>query len=148
MAISQQISQTCDCPYLESFIYGHRYFCNGNTAMKTVIYQARFLVIDGTTVEDIWDTIQNWVLTKLFIIIDGQRYQLDTSCSVVIQEVGDTSCNAIELASSADSQVNLLYYYAGGGGGVLLLVLVTVGVIITMCVIKWKMSRKNRYSVM
>ena len=116
--------------------------------MKTVIYQARFLVVDGTTAEDIQNTLQNWVLMKPFITVDRQQYQLDTSCSVVILEVGDTSCNATELASSVDSQVNLLhYYYAGGGGGALLLLLVIVGVIVTVCALKWKTSRKKRYSV-
>lgn len=76
-------------------------------------------------------------------MIDGQQYQLDSSCSVVIEEVGDTSCDAIQPVSSADSQV---YYYAGGGGGALLLLLIAIGMITTVCVIK-QMSKKSRYSV-
>lgn len=133
---------------MESFIHSHGFFCNDNSAIQTIIYQARFVVVGGTTSQAIQSTIQNWVLTKSFITVDGQQYQLDTSCSIVIQEIGETSCDAIQPTSSADSQVKFpYYYYYYVGGGALLLLLVTIGIIISVCVIKQKMSRKSRYSI-
>ena len=75
-------------------------------------------------------------------MIDGQQYQLDSSCSVVIEEVGDISCDAVQPVSTTVT-ANLLY----GGGVALLLLLMITGTVITVCVIKWKMSRKSTCNV-
>ena len=92
--ISQQVAQLCQCQYSDSFIVDGRLFC---TTKNNVIYQAKLLSTDGKTALEIRNITQLWVLTKPIITIEEKFYQLDPFCSVVVKELGVTSC---ETASS------------------------------------------------
>ena len=79
---------------------------------------------------------------KPFMTVAGKSYQLDPYCSVVITDVGDTSCDAISPAqldsnSNAGSSNNEFIY-----GGILLLmvVIVAVGIILTFFIL-WRRSK-------
>ena len=130
----------CNCRYSEDFIDGGQFFCP--SVMKQVIFQAVFLKTSEKTAEEIRNTTQTWVLTKPFMTVAGKSYQLDPYCSVVIRDVGDTSCDAISspLLTWLGSNV----YIYGVGGGILLLVIVTVVII---CTIMCRRSKKAKYDI-
>ena len=94
---------------------------------------------------------EEWVQTEPFIVVGDKSYQLDPNCSVVIKEIGDTSCNANlpDQLSSGDklSVVTLGYYIGGGGGGVLLLVILGIVIGVTCCLVKRYKSKKASFHV-
>ena len=90
--------------------------------------------------------------TEPFIVVDGISYELDSNCSVVIQEIGDTSCNANmsnQLSSGDKLSVLMLGYYigGGGGGGVLLLVILGIVIGVTCCLVKRHKPKKANFNV-
>ena len=91
----------CNCEYSENFIDSGQFFCG--SSKKEIIYQAQLLTTDGKTAEEIRNVTQKWVLTKPFITISGQRHQLDPYCSVVIERIGDISCDPTVPTSSVKS---------------------------------------------
>ena len=99
--ISEQIDQMCNCEYSENFIDNGQFFCG--SSKKEIIYQAQLLTTEGKTAEEIRNITQKWVLTKPFITINGLRHQLDPYCSVVIERIGDLSCDPTVLMSSVKS---------------------------------------------
>ena len=114
---------------------------------KQVIFQAILLPSDGKTAEELRNATERWVLMKPIMIISGASYQLDTDCSVVITEVGDTSCNTLSpAASTAGSKINhdnniIIMAYSIGGGILLLLAIAMVVVILTVCVLLRRKSK-------
>ena len=89
--------------------------------------------------------------TEPFIVVGGKFYLIDPNCSVVIEEIGDTSCNANmpDQLSSGDRQSILMlgYYVGGGGGGVLLLVILGIVIGVTCCLVKQYKSKKASFNV-
>ena len=111
---------------------------------KQVIFQAILLPSDGKTAEELRNATERWVLMKPIMIISGASYQLDTDCSVVITEVGDTSCNTLSPAASTagsnDDNI-IIMAYSIGGGILLLLAIAMVVVILTVCVLLRRKSK-------
>ena len=60
-----------------------------------VTYQGLFLTTDSNSAEEIRNLTQKWVLTKPVIRIGNKLYQLDSYCSVVVEELGEIMCNAV-----------------------------------------------------
>lgn len=140
-AISEQITQMCDCEYSESFIDNGQFFCSNSR--EQVIYQAQLLTTDRKTVEEIRNLIQEWVLTKPFVTIDGQSYQLDPHCSVVIREIGDLSCDptvSALLPPRSSSGGHLVGYSVG----IILVLSLVVGTIILAMIIAFYTVRRYR----
>ena len=138
-AISEQIAQICNCEYSENFINNGKFFCS--SSKKEIIYQARLLTTDGKTAEEIRNLTQTWVLTKPFVNISDQRHQLDPYCSVVIQEIGDLSCDPTVptvLSSSVKSRTrgHLVAYSVG--------ILLLLGIIIVTILVAFYAVKKHR----
>ena len=113
-AISEQIAQICNCEYSKNFVDNGQFFCSSSE--KEIVYQARLLTTDGKTAEEIRKLTQKWVLTKPFVTISGKRYLLDPYCSVVIQEIGNLTCDPTILnvqSSSVRASGNLVGYSVG-----------------------------------
>ena len=144
--IGNQIAHTCGCHYSESFINRRQIFC-GNISNE-IIFQAFLLPTDGKTSEMIRHIVQQWVLMKPFIIVAGKSYKLDANCSVVIQKIGDISCNKpTQNQSASDPKLdspNFLSYSVGGGGSAVLIVILIVFSMIVVCCVKWKKSKKSQ----
>ena len=141
--IGIQIAHICTCHYSENFINRQHIFCS-NTS-KEIIFQAFLLPTDGKTSEMIRLMIQQWVLQKPVVSVAGKSYQLDANCSVIIEEIGDTSCNeSTQLASSTKLDILLLSYSVGGGGSVLIIVMLLV--LFLACCIKLK-KRKSKDTI-
>ena len=64
------------------------------TANDDVVYQAEFLPSVTKTALEIRNTTQLWILTKPIIAIDEEFYQVDPFCSIIVQELGTTSCDS------------------------------------------------------
>ena len=60
-----------------------------------MVYQGQLLTTDGKTAEDVRNLTQEWVLNKPFIRVSDQSYQLNAYCSVIIDKVGESVCDAI-----------------------------------------------------
>ena len=102
----------CDCPYSETLINSRQFFCN-NDNNDLVIFQARLFPTYGKTSKMLRALAEEWVQTEPFIVVGGKSYQLDPNCSVVIEEIGDTSCNANlpdQLSSGDKLSVLMLGY--------------------------------------
>ena len=127
----------CNCQYSEDFIDGGQFFCP--SSRKQIIYQAILLKTSGKTAEEIRNTTQVWVLMKPVLTVSGKSYQLDPYCSVVIRDVGDTSCDVI--SHDAESSNNEIIY--GISGGILLIVAVVI--IFTLCIVIWMRARRTEY---
>ena len=141
-AISKQITQICNCAYSVSFIDSGQFFCSSSE--RVIIYQAQLLTTNGKTVEEIRNITQKWMLTKPFVIISGQRYQLDPYCSVVIREIGDLSCDPTiptVLPSSIKSGTG--GHLVGYSIGIILLLSAVAGIIIVATIVVKKYRLKK-----
>ena len=139
-AISEHVAQMCDCEYSENFIDSGQFFCS--SSKKEIIYQAQFLTTDGKTVEEIRNITQKWVHTKPIVTISGQHHQLDPYCSVVIQEIGDLSCDPTVSTSGVKSGTG--GHLVGYSIGILLVLSAVVGIIIVTMIITFYTVKKYR----
>ena len=92
-AISSAIAQQCQCQYTTSFIANGRLMC-GNDESE-FIFQGELVTTDSKTADEIRNLTQDWVLKKPLVGIGNTMYQLNPYCSVVVDELGETSCDAI-----------------------------------------------------
>ena len=91
-SVTKAIAELCQWRYTSSFIVDSQLFCNGKSE---VVYQGQLLTTDGKTAEDVRNLTQEWVLNKPFISVSDQSYQLNAYCSVIIDKVGESVCDAI-----------------------------------------------------
>ena len=91
-AVTKAIAELCQCQYTPRFIIDGQIFCNSKSE---VVYQGQLLTTDGKTAEEIRNLTQEWVLNKPFIGVSDQTYQLNPYCSVAIDKVGESVCDAI-----------------------------------------------------
>ena len=89
-AITEQISNRCQCTYRSSLIIDSQLFCDDDP--HKLIYQAQSLKLDERMSDEIRRLIQDWVLTEPSILINSQSYKLDSSCSVTVQTLGNSTC--------------------------------------------------------
>ena len=134
--ISQEIAHQCKCQYSFSFITDGHLFC---TIKNNVIYQAQFLPTDSKTALEIRNIIQDWVLSRPIIKIDGISYQLDPDCSIVAKELGVTSC---DTEATSQSTINVTSFVVAG---CVSLILVIVVVIILVCCWVWRKKQAKRW---
>ena len=106
-SISGAISQRCLCQYPSSFIVNGRLFCGENK--NDVIFQSHFLTTDLKTPEEIRNLTQQWVLTKPLVRINNKMYQFDPYCSVAVEELGETTCDAISPTEAETDEVALRF---------------------------------------
>ena len=92
-AVAKAIVDLCQCLYTPNLIIDHQLTCSEDKNL--IIYQALLLSTDGKTAEQIRNLTQEWVLTKPTVNIDNKAYQLDSFCSIAINELGVIECDAI-----------------------------------------------------
>ena len=127
-SISEQIAQMCQCEYTQAFVDHERLFCSQDSENQ-VIYQAQLLSTDGRTSEEIRNITQTWVLTEPFVSVSGHPHQLDPYCSVVIEMIGNLSCDpALPFGPTVQSS-GVRSKRAGSGGGV---VAYSIGIILLL----------------
>ena len=90
--VTEQLSERCRCSYTGSHIVGSQLFCDNNK----LIYQAEFLETSGKTLNQIRSLIREWVFSQPSISINNKPYELDSSCSVVVETPGISSCYALQ----------------------------------------------------
>ena len=99
--IAHQIEQGCQCQYSANFIInGQLFFASKNSAM----YLAQLIPTDNKTALEIWNILQQWVLSGPAITINSLSYKVDPSCSIVVNDLEVTSCSIIDIMS--ESQPN------------------------------------------
>lgn len=155
-AMAEAISNLCQCIYTESFIFDGQLFCDDNR--NEIVYQAQFTGTVINTSEDIRNLTQEWVFLNPFLSINGQPYKLDSSCSVIVEVLGQSTCDSIlpttDYTSFPEATLRTapvaspfeLAAVVGVGIVVLLLVLLVIGLI--AFVIARKTRKKydvNRY---
>ena len=96
--IAQQIEQGCQSQYSANFIVNGQLFC---ASRNSAMYLAQLIPTDNKTALEIWNIVQQWVLSGPTITINGLSYKVDSSCSIVVNEVGVTSCNIIDTMSES-----------------------------------------------
>ena len=141
--VSQHIAQRCQCQYPSSFIADGRLFC---TTKDNIIYQAQLLPTDSKTALEIRNTTQLWVLSKPVLMIDGEPYQLDFQCSVVIEELGVTLCDTVgstEPLPASRSTITLTEMISVIGTGILLLLVIIIMIILGLCCLRRKKSKHH-----
>ena len=94
--IAQQVEQGCQCQYSGNYIINGQLFC---TSKNSAMYLAQLTPTDNKTALEIWNILQQWVLSGPAIIINSLSYKVDPSCSIEVKELGVTSCNS---ASESD----------------------------------------------
>ena len=148
-AITKAVVDMCQCPYTPDLIVDGRLLCSDDKSLS--IYQALFLTTDGMTAEHIRNLTQEWVLTKPTITISSKTYQLDNFCSVVIDELGVITCDAIvqptdptfsKSATSVDYTALEEAFFAI----MVLLVLVIIG--IAVCVTTYFIMKRARVHIL
>ena len=128
-AISGAVSQLCQCQYNTSFIINHHLLCGDDGSW--VIYQGQLLTTEDNSAEEIRNLTQEWVLTKPIIMIQNKSYQLDSYCSVAVEELGDITCDAIApteaTASDGSSSLTTLEFIS------VIIMAILVVVVLTTC---------------
>lgn len=146
VAISDNISQTCDCEYSHYFIIYGQLLC-GNSKNE-IIYQALLLTTDGKAAEQIRTLLQEWVLTKPFITVDEVHHQLNPYCSVVIDEIGDLSCDPIVPTLPPSGVGRSMGYVAAVVILLLSVTIATVGIIVSCYALKKYRLNKAKEHIM
>ena len=118
------------------------------TAENDVVYQAKFLPSYSKTALEIRNTTHIWILTKPIIAIDEQFYHVDPYCSIIVNELGNTSCG---LSPSTEATLQNQKLFLGmsvielasitGVGAMLVLVIVLVIFLVLCCVYKRKKAK-------
>ena len=139
--VAQQIAQWCQCQYSSSFITDSQLFCTTN---NNVVYQGQLLPTDNKTALEIRNITQLWVLRKPVIMMDGQSYQLHSNCSVVVKELGVTSCGTggynVTLPTSQPA-VSMIELVSVVGTGVMLLLVIALVISLILCCVCKKKSK-------
>ena len=151
-SVTKAIAELCQCQYPSSFVVDSQLFCDGKSE---VVYQGQLLTADSKTAEEVRNLTQEWVLNKPFISVSDKTYQLIPYCSVNIDKVGESMCDAISPTeptlksnkiSSAGFTIREISFIVVMG--LLVLVIVAFAVSATACFIRRrsKMRRlKLRY---
>ena len=143
-SITAAIAELCQCQYTSNFIVDSRLFCKDKSE---VIYQGQLLTTDGKTAEGIRNLTQEWVLNKPLISISNQTYQLNPYCSVVVNKIGVTVCDAIfptepnlksENISDADFSAREIVFI------VVMALLALVIIVLTVCAIAYFIMRRSK----
>ena len=101
-AVSNAVTQLCQCHYQPRFLVDGRLLCSVDK--NEVIFQSQLLTTNNKTAEDIRNLTQQWVFTEPLLSINNKTYLLDPYCSIVLDELGDTLCDAI---SPTDSEADI-----------------------------------------
>lgn len=132
--ISKAIVDMCQCLYISNFIVDSRLFCSVDKSKIT--YQALLLTTDGKTAEEVRNLTQEWVLTEPAVNIQDKMYQLDSYCSVVIDEIGVIACDPISPTKPASDNSATTVDYTGREVAFIfimaLLLLIIVGIAVTI----------------
>ena len=126
------MSKLCQCQYSSSYIVDSQLFCTSN---NDVIYQARLLsMTDQITALELRNFTQFWVLSKPMLMIEGKYYQLDSSCSVVVNKFRTTSCDIPPSTEPVPEKFNVPNYTLGTaiGLGIVLLLIIIVMIIVVI----------------
>ena len=99
--IAHQVVQGCQCQYSANFIINGQLFC---ASKNSAMYLAQLTPTDNKTALEIWNILQQWVLSGPAITINSLSYKVDPSCSIMVNELEVTSCSIIDIMS--ESQPN------------------------------------------
>ena len=116
-----------------------------------IIYQAKYLPSDSKTALEIRNITHLWILTKPIITVDDQFYHVDPYCSIIVNELGVTSCGSSSstealLPSDKPSLGLSVIELASisGVGAILMFVIVLVIFLVLCCVMKRSKSHNVR----
>ena len=99
--ISTAIAMQCQCQYTNNFIVRGGLLCSNNE--KGFIFQGLLLTPEGKTAKEIRNLTQEWAFSKPQVSIANTIYQLDPYCSVVVEELGETGCDAVSPTASSET---------------------------------------------
>ena len=145
--IAHQVAQVCQCQYPNTFIVDSQLLC---TTKNGMVYQANFLPSDSKTALEIRNITQRWILSQPLILIDEQFYRVDPYCSIIVNELGMTSCDS--NPSTEALSTNQKPSFGGrvielastiGAGVLLVLVIVLVVILVACCASKKKTKSYN-----
>ena len=100
---AQQIEQSCHCQYSANFIVNGQLFC---ASKNSAMYLAQLIPTDNKTALEIWNILQQWVLSGPTIMINSLSYKVDPSCSIGVNELEVTACNIIDIMTLPESKPN------------------------------------------
>lgn len=83
---------------MASFIFNARLMCGDDK--NKLVFGAEFLTPENITADEIRRLAQEWVLTKPFIVISNTMHQVDPYCSITVENLGDTTCEAVSPTES------------------------------------------------
>ena len=117
-------------------------------AENDVVYQAKFLPSYSKMALEIRNTTHLWILTKPIIVIDEQFYEVDPYCSIIVNELGSTSCGS-SPSTEATLQNQKLFLGMSlielasitGVGAMLVFVIVLVIFLVSCCIYKRKKAK-------
>ena len=76
-------------------------------------------------------------------MIEQQLYKVDPYCSVVVKELGTTTCDTTEALSTSPSAVSLIELVSVVGTGVMLILVIVLIFILVCCCCKKKKSKNS-----
>ena len=142
--IIKQITQRCQCTYTSSLIINSQLFCDNDK--NQLIYQAKLLKSSGKPPTEIRRIIHDWVFsdTEPSIVIDSHLCKLDSSCSVIVQTLGNSTCIDHSSTIEATRQTPSSFEPATTIAGIaLILVVIVIIVIFLAYYIGIRRSRKK-----
>ena len=140
------MAQLYQCQYSSSFIVNSQLLC---TAKNDVVYQAKFLPSINKTALEIRNATQLWILTNPIIIIDGQVYELDPYCSIIVNELGVTSCGssssteALLPSEKPSLGLSVIELASISGGGAILVLVIMLVIFLVLCYVMKKSKSHN-----
>ena len=132
-----KIVQHCQCQYSSSFIVDYQLVCTAND--HDIILQAELLPTDSKTALEIYNVIQEWVLSNPIITINNSSYQVDSKCPIEVKELGVTSCSTQQQQQADNRLLAVTTSAFVTVVGVLFIVLI----ILLLCCIRKKKSKST-----
>ncbi len=144
--IAQQVALLCQCQYSSSFIVSSQLLC---TAKNDVVYQAKFLPSDNKTALEIRNITQLWILTKPIITVGDQFYHVDPYCTIIVNELGMTSCGSSSSTEAPSSNqkpflgLSVIELASISGGGAMLVLVIVLVICLVACCVRKKSKSYN-----
>jgi len=91
--VTLQLNELCNCDLTAKYIADGRLICNPDKPGE-VILQGRIVTITARNSTDLLMMLQEWVLDKPTIVVQGVQLKVDPECSVELENLGDTECRA------------------------------------------------------
>jgi len=134
-AIVTNIAENCGCPLFTEDVFGDAIICDTGS----MVYRAGIGATSQFSIDDITNTLNNWIEQSSVFIVHGDMVEIDSdpSCPLLISSLNEPACGDSDGTSGSSTPASLL-------AGIIIGMCAVLAVIVTLIVIVvFKCRRKT-----